>query len=161
MAVDYFLQITGIPGESTDAKHKDWIEVESWSWGVAQTGAAPSGAGGGSGKAAFQDLHFVTPMSKASPKMFLALVTGQHLKEAKLVGRKVGKAQQEFLTYTLSDVLISSYQTAASESADISPLDSISLNAAKIAVSYKAQKADGSLDAAITAGFDIKANKTL
>jgi type VI secretion system secreted protein Hcp len=161
MAVDYFLQITGIQGESRDAKHKDWIEVESWSWGVAHIGPAPGGTGADSGKASFQDFHFATPMSKASPKMFLAVATGQHFKEAKLVGRKVGKAQQEFLTYTLSDVLISSYQTGASESADISPLDSVSLNAAKVVVSYKAQKADGSLDAAVTAGFDVKANKAL
>ncbi len=33
MAVDYFLKIDGIAGESTDDKHKEWIDVLSFSWG--------------------------------------------------------------------------------------------------------------------------------
>ena len=32
-AVDYFLKFDGIKGESADVKHKDEIDVESWSWG--------------------------------------------------------------------------------------------------------------------------------
>ncbi len=47
MAVDYFLQIAGIDGESTDAKHKGWIDVESWSWGETNSGSAHRGAGAG------------------------------------------------------------------------------------------------------------------
>ena len=39
MAVDYFLKIDGIDGESNDSKHKGSIDVESWSWGETQTGA--------------------------------------------------------------------------------------------------------------------------
>lgn len=158
MAIDYFLQITGIPGESADAKHKDWIDVDSWSWGESQSGGTHSGGGGGAGKVVFNDFHFVTKVSKASPKLFLACASGQHFKEAKLVARKAGKAQQEFLSWTFSDLLVSSYQTGGSEqSADI-PLDQVSLNFSKVAVSYKAQKADGSLDAPITAGWDSKTN---
>jgi type VI secretion system secreted protein Hcp len=158
VAIDYFLQITGIPGESADAKHKDWIDVDSWSWGESQSGGTHSGGGAGAGKVVFNDFHFVTKVSKASPKLFLACASGQHFKEAKLVARKAGKEQQEFLSWTFSDLLVSSYQTGGSEhSADI-PLDQVSLNFSKVAVSYKAQKADGSLDAAITAGWDIKTN---
>lgn len=158
MAVDYFLQITGIQGESTDAKHKDWIDVDSWSWGESQSGTTQGGAGGGAGKVSFQDFHFVTRTSKASPKLFLACASGQHFKEAKLVGRKAGKGQQEFLSWTFSDILVSSYQTSASEASDVSPFDQVSLNFSKVAVSYKAQKADGSLDTPITAGWDLKTN---
>ena len=160
MAVDYFLQITGIPGESSDAKHKDWLDVDSWSWGETQSGTAQSGGGAGAGKVVIQDFHFVTKVSKASPKLFLACAQGQHLKEAKLVARKAGKAQQEFLSWTFSDVLVSSYQTAGHEAADV-PMDQVSLNFAKLKVEYKAQKADGSLDKAITAGWDVKNNKQL
>ncbi len=39
MAVDMFLKIDGIPGESTDSKHKDWIEVLSYSFGASQPSA--------------------------------------------------------------------------------------------------------------------------
>jgi len=160
MAIDYFLQITGIEGESADSKHKGWIDVMSWAWGETQTATTHpgAGAGGGAGKVDFQDFSFTTRVSKASPKLFLACATGQHFKEATLAARKAGKGQQEFLTWTLSDVLVSGYQTGGAEAADV-PTDAVTLNFSKAQISYKAQKADGSLDAAITAGFDVKANK--
>jgi type VI secretion system secreted protein Hcp len=160
VAIDYFLQISGIEGESTDAKHKAWIDVDSWSWGETQTAAPTPGGGGGAGKVQMQDFHFVARTSKASPALFLACASGQHFKEAKLVGRKAGKGQQEFLTWTFSDVLVSSYQTGGSEAADI-PIDQASLNFTKIKVEYRPQKADGTLDAPISAGWDRKANTKL
>jgi type VI secretion system secreted protein Hcp len=164
MAVDYFLQIDGIEGESHDAKHKAWIDVLSWSWGEAQSAQATHGGqhGGGhaAGKVAMQDFSFSTRVSKASPALFLACASGQHFKEAMLVGRKAGKEQQEFLTWTFSDILVSSYQTGGSEGGDV-PIDSASLNFAKVRVEYRAQKADGTPDAAISAGWDVKANTKL
>jgi type VI secretion system secreted protein Hcp len=159
VAVDYFLQITGVEGESVDAKHKGWIDVESWSWGETNS-AAHTGGGAGAGRVAINDFFFTTHVSKASPKLFLACAAGQHLKEAKLVGRKAGKAQQEFLTWTFSDVLVTGYQTGGAASED-APRDQVSLNFAKLRVEYKAQKADGSLDAPLVAGWDVKANKKL
>ena len=159
-AVDYFLHIAGVEGESTDAKHKGWIDVESWSWGeINPAPASPGSGGGGAGKVQIQDFHFVTRVSKASPKLFLACANGQHFKEAKLVGRKAGKSQQEFLTWTFSDVLVTGYQTGGTEAADFLPVDQVSLNFAKLKVEYRGQKADGSLDAAVSAGWDVKSNK--
>jgi type VI secretion system secreted protein Hcp len=159
MPVDYFLQIAGVEGESTDAKHKAWIDVDSWSWGETQPTPPPGGGGGGAGKVQVQDLHFTTRVSKASPKLFLACANGQHFKEARLVGRKAGKSQQEFLTWTFTDLLVTGYQTGGAEGADILPTDQVSLNFAKLKVEYRAQKADGSLDAPVSAGWDVKSNK--
>ena len=156
-AVDYFLKIDGIEGESTDAKHAGWLDVDSWSWGENQPLQPATGSGAGAGKVHFQDFQFTSRVSKASPKLFLACASGQHHKEARLVGRKAGKDLQEFLTWTFSDVLVSSYQTGGTEQA--LPMDSVSLNFSKVSVAYKAQKADGSLDTAVTAGWDIKTNK--
>jgi type VI secretion system secreted protein Hcp len=157
--VDYFLQIAGVEGESTDAKHKGWIDVDSWSWGETNPAPVSAGGGGGAGKVHVQDVHFVTRTSKASPKLFLACASGQHFKEAKLVARKAGKSQQEFLTWTFSDLLVSGYQTGGSEGGDLLPTDQVSFNFAKLKLEYRAQKADGSLDAAVTAGWDVKSNK--
>ena len=57
MSVDYFLKIDGISGESVDAKHKDEIQLEAFSWG--ETNAAPAGGGGGgAGKVHVQDYNF-------------------------------------------------------------------------------------------------------
>ena len=157
MASNYFLKIDGIPGESLDAKHKDEIEVLSWSWGETQQASASPGGGAGTGKVAMTDLHVSANLSRASPQLLLACASGQHIKSAVLTGRKAGKAQAEFLSFSLSDVLVSGYQTSGS--AVEAPLDSISLNFSKIEVSYKQSKADGSLAKAIRVGWDVKANK--
>jgi len=113
-AVDMFLQLDGIKGESKDDKYLDMIDVESFSWGASNTGA--SGGGGGGGKVIMQDVHFVAKMSKASPKLFLACATGQHINEAVLHARKTDAAgrQHEYLTVTLKDVMVTTYQTGGS-----------------------------------------------
>lgn len=158
MAVDYFLQIAGIEGESQDAKHKGWLDVMSWSWGESHPEAPGAGGGGGAGKVSMQDFNFMVQTSKASPKLFLACAAGQHFKEAKLVGRKAGKDQQEYLTWTFSDILVSGFQVSASSEV---PVESVSLSYAKVKLEYRPQKADGSLDGPISAGWDLKANKKL
>jgi type VI secretion system secreted protein Hcp len=161
MAVDYFLKIEGIDGESQDSKHKNEIQLESFSWGASQQGSAAFGSGGGgAGKVSMQDFHFVMRNSKASPKLFSACCTGQHVKVATLIARKAGKEQQEYLKVTLSDCLVSSFQAGGSGSEPI-PVDNISLNFSKIEVEYKEQKADGSLGGATKAGYDIKQNKSV
>lgn len=155
MAVDYFLKIDGIPGESQDSTHKDEIQLESWSWGETQAGTMKAGGGGGAGKVDMQDFHFVMAVNKATPKLILACASGDHIKKATLTCRKAGKTQQEFLVYNFSDVLVSSYQTGGS--AEI-PMEQVSLNYTKMEVEYKAQKADGTLDGPIKAGWDLKQN---
>lgn len=157
-AVDYFLQIDGIEGESTDDRHNGEIEILSFSWGETNAGTHAGGGGGGAGKVQMQDFHFTTSMSKASPKLFESCATGQHIKQAVLTARKAGGDQQEYLKVTLTDVLISSYQTDASRG-DVVPTDSFSLNFAKIEFEYKPQKPDGSLDTTVRAGYDLKLNK--
>ena len=160
-AVDYFLKIDGIDGESQDSKHKGDIDVESWSWGESQSGSHSGGGGGGAGKVSMQDFHFVMKVNKSSPKLLLACANGEHIKKATLVCRKAGKEQQEFLKITLSDLLVSSYQTGGSGHGDVLPTDQISLNYAKIEYEYKEQKPDGTLGGAVKAGYDLKANKAV
>jgi type VI secretion system secreted protein Hcp len=158
-SVDYFLKLDGIKGESTDSKHKGEIDIESFSWGATQSGTHSSGGGGGAGKVQMQDFHFVMKVNTASPKLMEACATGEHIKNATLICRKAGKEQQEFLKWTFSDLLVSSYQTGGSGHADVIPTDQISLNYSKVEVEYKAQKADGTLDGPVKAGYDLKQNK--
>jgi type VI secretion system secreted protein Hcp len=102
----------------------------------------------------------VTKVSKASPKLFLACTTGQHIKEAALVGGvvKEGKDRQEFFNVKLTDILTSSYQQGGS-SGDI-PTDQFSLGKlCQDRVRVRSQRADGSLDAPVKVGYDLKANK--
>ena len=156
--VDYFLKIDSVEGESQDDKHKGEIDLMSWSWGESNSGSHSGGGGGGAGKVAMQDFHFLMRINKASPKLMQKCATGEHLKSAILTCRKAGAEQQEYLQITFSDLLISSYQTGGS-GGDVVPVDQISFNFSKIEVTYKEQKADGTLGGAVKAGYDLKANK--
>ena len=160
-AVDYFLKITGIDGESKDSKHKGEIEIYNWSFGHTQGGTMATGGGGGAGKVQAGDFNFTMKMSKASPKLFLAVATGEHFKTAIVVARKAGKEQQEFLKWTFTDLLVTSYQTGGSSTGDLVPVDQISMNFAKGEVEYKEQNDDGSLGGAIKAGYHYKENKVV
>ena len=126
--VDYFLKLEGIDGESVDKEFARWIDITSWSWGETQTGTIGGGGGGGAGKVQLQDFHFTAQFSKASPKLFLSCATGQHIKEATLMGRS--DRTGVFLKIKLTDVLISSYQTGAG--VENMPSDQTSLNFVKI-----------------------------
>ena len=159
MAVDYFLKLDGIDGESKDSKHSAEIDLESFSWGETQTGSHSFGGGGGAGKVQMQDFHFVMKNCKASPKLFLACAEGEHIKKGVLVCRKAGKEQQEYLKVTMSDLLVSSYQTSGSAHGDEVPTDQVSLNFSKIEFEYKDQKADGTLGGTVKTGYDVKAMK--
>lgn len=156
-AVDYFLKIEGIEGESQDAKHPNEIEVITWNWSESQTGTMGQGGGGGAGKVSMQDFAFTMYTCKASPKLLQHCASGKHVPSAILIGRKAGEQQQEYLKITFTDLLVSHFSTGGS-GADIRPVDNIALNFAKIEYEYKAQKKDGTLDGAIKAGWDLKKN---
>jgi type VI secretion system secreted protein Hcp len=157
MADDYFLKIDGIDGESRDAKHKNEIEVLSWSWGESAPVGHPGG-GSAAGKVQVQDFHFTTRFSKASPPLLLACASGKELKSALLTARKAGDKGIEYLTFSLSDLLVSSYQTGGTEGVEV-PMDSVSLNFAKIQVEYKELKADGTLGGSVKSGWDVNQGK--
>jgi type VI secretion system secreted protein Hcp len=159
MASDFLLEIDGIKGESNDSKHKETIEIESFSWGVSNSGSHAAGSGGGAGKASFQDLHCTANVNKSSPVLMLSCANGKHIKKAVLFVRKQGKDQQEFYTVTLEDLLVSSYQSGDSTGGNPVPTDQFSLNFAKIKFEYKLQKADGSLGAPSTGTWNLKENK--
>ena len=156
MAGDMFLKLDGIDGESTDAKHKSEIDIESFSFGATHPGST-GGTGSGAGKVSMQDFSFTTQVNKASPKLFLACASCQHIKTALLTVRRAGGQQQDFLKITLSDVTVSGYHQGAAEAPD-TPRDQASLNFSKIQVSYSGQRPDGTPDVPVTAGWDLKKN---
>lgn len=156
MPSDYLLEIDGIKGESQDGKHKEAIEVESFSFGATNDGSFSSGGGGGSGKVSFQDIHFTTAVNKASPLLMLYCANGKHIKKATLFIRKAGEKQLDFMKVTLSDILVSSYQSGGAEGSKSLPVDQFALNFAKIQFEYAPQKADGSLEGPVTGGWDLK-----
>jgi len=160
--VDYFLKIEGIEGESQDANHKGEIMIQSWSWGESRS--IPSAGGGGAispPRVGMQDFQFVMNLNKASVKLALACATGQSIKSAVLSCRKAGREQQEFFKITLSDLLVTAFQSGGTLGGDALPHDQVSLAFLKIQFEYKEQKPDGTLGAPITAGWDVKTNRPI
>ncbi len=161
VAERWFLKLDGISGESTDSAHKGEIDIDSWSFGVSHSGTTSGGGGGGAGKASFEDFHFVSRISKASPALFLACASGSHIKEALLSGVRnsgIGKGT-DFLKYKLRDVIVTG--VVHSDAADAVPTEQFSLNFSKVEMSYTPQSASGKIERKITVGWDAKANKKL
>jgi type VI secretion system secreted protein Hcp len=155
-ASDFFLKIDGIDGESIDPVHRGEIEIQSFSWGMSNSGSFATGTGGGAGKASFQDIHFTRALDKASPQLMLACATGKHIPTAELVCRKAGADGKgiEYYRITLTDVLVSSVSTGGNTSGDV-PIESISLNFAKVIWEYVPVGADGSPQEPVRAEFDL------
>jgi type VI secretion system secreted protein Hcp len=157
MAADIFAKLGDIKGESIDDKHKDEIEVLSYSWGVTNAGSMSFGTGGGEGKASFQDLSFTHKIDKASPVLMQTCATGVHLKEATITHRKAGKGQQEYLVIKMNDVIVTGVTHGGTGSDGSS--ENVTIAFGKVNVEYKPQKPDGSLDAGIHFKYDLKAQK--
>ncbi len=156
MAVDMFLKLDGIKGESLDATHKDWISVLSYSWGVANSAsAAPRRRG--TPDATSLSVNVYT--SKASLPLFNHCCTGAHIKQGMITARKAGEAQKDFLQIGLTDIVITSYHSGSSGVEDL-PVETIHLDFAKIQVTYAGQSPTGATLPAISTGFNFLNDRT-
>jgi type VI secretion system secreted protein Hcp len=157
MAVDMFIKIEGIPGESQDSKHKDEIDILAWSWGASNSGSSHVGGGGGAGKVNVQDISITKWYDKSSPLLLGKCCQGEHIPKATLTVRKAGGEPLEYITIVLSDLLVSSVSTGGSGGED-RLTENISLNFAKFDVKYIPQNAKGVADGNVPYSFDIKQN---
>jgi type VI secretion system secreted protein Hcp len=155
---DIHLKIDGIKGESTDARHRDEIAVDGWSWGVA-AGAAGTG-GGGVGKASFSDLSFTHRVDRASPLLWRACVTGRHIKEAVLSVTRAGGATQDYLTIRLRDVTVTAVALADAAGDSTPPQETVSLAFGSLRYGYRAQRPNGALEPALEFSHDRKTGKS-
>lgn len=159
-AVDIFLKLDGIPGESTDFAHKGEIQLESFSWGETNTVSRLGTGGATAGRVSMQDFHFTSRVSKASPKLMLACASGQRIATGQVTLRK-GTPQEEnvfeFLFYKFTNVIITSVQDAGDTSAI--PLESVSFAFQKIQVEFKQQTTTGAAGATVDFAWDLVANR--
>lgn len=158
MAVDMFLKIEGVEGESADDKHKGEIDVLSFSWGMSQSGSMHIAGGGGSGKVNVQDMSVTKYLDKATTVLMQSCCLGKHFTKATLTCRKAGGKPVEYLIVTMEEVLVTNISLGGSEQDDLQT-EMISLNFGKVLVKYTPQAADGAAGAESELGFDIRANK--
>ncbi len=159
MAVDMFLKLDDIKGESLDKVHKDQIDVLSWSWGMSNSGTTHMGGGGGSGKCNVQDLSVTKYVDAASHALLLACSNGHHHKQANLYVRKAGgkNAPVEYIKIEMKEVMIVSVSTGGSGGED-RLTENVTLNFAHVKYEYTPQKADGTADKTKEMVYDIAKN---
>jgi type VI secretion system secreted protein Hcp len=157
MAVDMFMKIGDLKGESRDKTHKEEIDVLAWSWGMSQSGTTHMGTGGGAGKVNVQDLSFTKYIDTTSPDLMLACCNGKHFPEAKLVVRKAGENPLEYLIITMTELIITSVSTGGSGGED-RLTENVSLNFAQFKVEYKSQSATGAVDKKPEMSWNIAEN---
>ncbi len=157
MAVDYFLKIDGIEGESEDEKHKKQIQVLSFSWGASNVSSVSGTGGSGAGKANLSDINIMSSFDKSTPELFKNLTKGTHFKTGTLEAVKSGSDGKPYLKVDFKELFCTSLQiSAASEIPSVSA--SFSYN--EIKIDYSAQNEQGNLVTTGAVTYNLKENKT-
>jgi type VI secretion system secreted protein Hcp len=166
MAFDTFIKIDGIPGESSDDKHREWIEVISFDHKMEQPASSTASSVGGATaeRVNHGTFNFVHQLDKASPKLAEACCTGKHIKDITIeLCRSGGGNKVRYLEIKLEQVLISKIESAGASIGESGfPNEKIALSYGKIKWTYTQQKReDGSGGGNVSAGWDLTANKII
>jgi type VI secretion system secreted protein Hcp len=158
MAIDTFLKLGALKGESQVKGFEDQIQVLAWSWGMSQSGTTHHGTGGGAGKVNVQDLSFTHYLDASSPSLMLACCKGTHYPEATLTMRKAGGDPLPYLVIKLKDIIITSVSGGGSGGED-QQTENVTMNFAAFEVSYQPQDNKGAKKGgAIEIKYDIAKN---
>ena len=157
MAVDYFLKLDGdIQGESADEKHKNEIQLLSWSWGGSQQSSVSGTGGSGMGKVDLADFSVMTNFDKATPKFFKSLCAGTHIKTGTMTSVKSGGDGKPYLKVDFTELFVSSLQMSGSSE---NPTVSVSFSYNTIKIDYSIQNEQGNLTSTGPISYDLKQNK--
>ncbi len=157
MAIEVFLEITDVNGESKVQGFEDTIDILAWNWGMSQSGTAHLGGGSGAGRVSVQDMSFTKFTDSATHALMRACCNGHHFPKAVLTARKAGKTPLVYLTITMEQVMVSNVSTGATPD-DERQTENVSLNFAKVTVDYTPQDEKGSGGAKKTMKYDIAKN---
>lgn len=165
MAFDAFIKIDGIPGESSDDKHKEWIEIINYDHHIEQPASSTASSVGGATaeRVNHGTFNFVHQLDKATPKLLEACCTGKHIKEVTIEFCRAGGDKIKYMEIKLEQVLVSAVSENGASSAESGfPSEAVSLSYGKIKWTYTQQKrADGAGGGNVSAGWDLTANKTI
>jgi type VI secretion system secreted protein Hcp len=158
MAIDSFLKLGALKGESQVKGYEDQIQILAWSWGMSQSGTTHQGTGGGAGKVNVQDLSFTHYLDSSSAPLMLACCKGTHYEEATLTMRKAGGDPLPYLIIKLKDIIVTSVSGGGSGGEDMQT-ENVTLNFAAFEVSYQPQDNKGAKKGgAIEIKYDIAKN---
>jgi type VI secretion system secreted protein Hcp len=156
MAVDYFLKLDGIEGESADSNHKNEIQLMSWSWGASQVSSVAGTGGSGAGKADLSDFSLMTYFDKATPKFFKSIGAGTHIASGTLSAVKSGAQGKPYLKVDFAEIFVTSLQISGSSEV---PTVAISFTYNEIKIDYSVQDEKGNLKSTGPITYNTKENK--
>jgi len=154
-----FLKLGDIKGESTDTKHKDEIEILSFTQSFINSVDISSGGGAGVGKVQCGAVTLMKNIDASSPLLLKGVATGQHFPSA-LVTFRSGDARQafEYYTITMSDVFVTELSQADSQDPN-RIFEKLVLNARTYEFKYSPTTVKGSIGKPVTFKWDCAANK--
>jgi type VI secretion system secreted protein Hcp len=161
MAIDVYLSIDGIKGESTDSAHQGWIEVTAAQWGVKQPKSATASTAGG--HTAERCEHKSIALSKladlASPILMQTCSAGRTMPKAKLEFMRADSDGKPVKYYEveLENVLIGSVDQVVHAGTGLH--DSFTLKFAKVKWKYTQQKISGGTGGNTAGGWDLSTNR--
>ena len=151
---DMFLKLTNIKGEALDSKHKDEIEVLSWSFGASQSGSAHGGTGSGTGKVSIQDLTITHYVDQSSSDLLKHLTNGKHIDEGLLTVRKAGGTAVEYLKLKMTQVMVTHISNGGGAGQD-RITENVTLNFRKFTQTYTPQDDKGNAKPSSDFTWDI------
>lgn len=161
MALDVYLQIDGIKGESADATHQGWIELTSAQWGVTQPRSATvSTAGGHTAERCEHRTLAITKLADlSSPILMQTCSMGKTIPKAKLEFMRADSDGKPIKYYEveLENVIIASMDQAAHEGTIL--YDAIGLRFSKVKWKYTQQKVGGGIGGNTAGGWDLATNR--
>ncbi|MFD1804239.1 Hcp family type VI secretion system effector [Mixta tenebrionis] len=160
MAIDMFMKVDGVNGESQDSNHKGWTDINSFSWGAAQPGNMAVGGGGGAGKVNFKDLQVTALIDKSTTAILRHCSSGKHLTKVEVSVCKAGGQQVEYARITLEDVLVTNIEYTGADNGDTVGVN-YTFQASRVKQQYWEQTASGGKGAESSAGWNIKENKEM
>jgi len=159
-----FMQYGDIKGESTAKDHDEWINVESFQFGVSREFSSSGGSGGGrtASNPNFQEISVTKETDKTTPEIFGEAVAGKNALVTIDFTQSCGSAGQiTYLRYVLTNTQVSSFNISGSGSSGDTPTENLSLNYQKIEMTFFLFSDDGfcTSKGIVEAGYDLVSNK--
>src|SRR5215469_7987558 len=111
MAVEIFLTLAGITGESQKKNAEGWIELFSFSNGASNPSSVAFGTGSGAGKVDLSSISVQKQLDKASPFLFKNCCSGKHVAKGNMIVREAtgdAKGGKIYFQYDMTEVFIDS-----------------------------------------------------
>ena len=156
-----YVWIDGIPGQATDKDHKYWIDAESISHQIKQSGSMHVGGGGGAGKVQYGDFVVLKEIDKASPKLNLLCANGKHISEVIIekTASYTDAGRVTYLQYKLEEVYVTSVDTSFSGDSQETGTETVTLSFGKITCIYTEADQRGKKKGEVAYSWDLQANK--